>query len=56
MSYEEKLIKHYQQQKHREEVKSGHDTAGSTTIGLNTLFFRNISLSVHCIGGKPPRI
>ena len=26
MSYEEKLIKHYRQQKHREEVNSGHDT------------------------------
>lgn len=26
MSYEEKLIKEYNKQKHREEVKSGHDT------------------------------
>jgi hypothetical protein len=26
MNYEEKLIKEYNKQKHKEEVKSGHDT------------------------------
>jgi hypothetical protein len=36
MNYEEKLIKEYNKQKHKEEVKSGHDNATAKKEKLNS--------------------